>query len=140
VRLRRRRARERAFARPRRHAEHQRRGHDGALGSLSLAQAAFPNFTVSGGTAADSGTFNGSFTYSPTGVLLAGAFTLTDAAADGTVTANSVGTPATGVNGVITRTSTGQTVATFSVDTNGNGTITYGNGTTGRIVNWQIVS
>ncbi len=113
--------------------------YTGALGALTLAQAAFPTFAVSGGTATDSGTFNGSFTYSPTGMLLAGSFTLTDAAADGTVTANSVGTPATGVNGVITRTSTGQTVATFSVDVNGNGTITYSNGTTGRIVNWQIV-
>ena len=54
------------------------------------------------------------------------------------MTATSAGMPATSVNGAITRTSTGQTLATFTVDTNGNGTITYGNGTTGRIVNWQI--
>ncbi len=113
-------------------------GYTGALGSLSLAQAAFPAFAVNGGTLTDSGTFQGTFTYTPSGVLVSGSCTLTDAAADGTVTATSAGTPATSVNGVITRTSTGQTLATFTVDTNGNGTITYGNGTTGRIVNWQI--
>jgi hypothetical protein len=112
--------------------------YTGALGSLTLAQATFPNFIVSGGTTADSGTFQGTFTYTSTGVLVSGSFKLSDASADGTVTVTSVGTPATGVNGVITRTSTGQTVATFSVDINGNGTIAYSNGTTGRIVNWQI--
>ncbi len=112
--------------------------YTGALGSLSLAQAAFPAFGVSGGTAADTGTFTGSFTYTPSGVLVSGSFTLTDAAADGTVTVTSTGTPATSVNGTVTRTSTGQTLATFTVDIDGNGTITYGNGSTGRIVNWQI--
>jgi hypothetical protein len=110
----------------------------GAPGALSLAQAAFPNFAVSGGTLTGSGSFQGTFTYTPSGVLVSGSCTLTDAAADGTVTVTSAGTPATSVNGVITRTSTGQTLATFTVDANGNGTITYGNGSTGRIVNWQI--
>lgn len=110
----------------------------GALGALSLAQATFPNFAVNGGTLTASGSFQGTFIYTPSGVLVSGSCTLTDAAADGTVTVTSAGTPATSVNGVVARTSTGQTLATFTLDANGNGTITYGNGTTGRIVNWQI--
>ncbi len=71
-------------------------------------------------------------------MLVSGSCTLTDAAADGTVTVTSAGTPATNVSAVITRASTGQTLATFTVDANGNRTVTYGNGTTGRIANWQI--
>jgi hypothetical protein len=112
--------------------------YTGALGALSLAQGTFPNFTISGGSLAQSGTFNGTFTFASTGVLVSGSFTLTDSATDGTVTVASSGTPATSVSGTIKRTSTGQVVATFTTDGAGNGTITYGNGTTAQIVNWQI--
>lgn len=113
--------------------------YTGTLGSLTLAQGTFPNFTISGGSLANTGTFNGTFTFTSTGILVSGSLALTDAAADGTVTVTSSGTPATSVNGTIKRTSTGQVVATFTTDAAGNGTITYGNGTTAQIVGWQIL-
>lgn len=111
--------------------------YTGALGALSLGTGTFPNFAVSGGTLTDNGTFTGSFTY-VSGELTASSFSLTDAASDGTATITSSGTPPV-TTGTIKRTSTGAVLATFTVDAAGNGTITYSNGTTGQIVNWQVV-
>lgn len=111
--------------------------YTGALGALALGTGTFPNFAVTGGTLTDSGTFTGSFTY-VSGALTASSFTLTDAASDGTVAITSSGTPPV-TTGVVKRTSSGAVLASFNVDAAGNGTITYGNGTTGQIVNWQVV-
>jgi hypothetical protein len=40
--------------------------------------------------------------------------------------------------GTITATATGKTLATFSVDPGGNGSITYSDGTTAAIANWVL--
>jgi hypothetical protein len=111
----------------------------GSLGALSLAQAAFPNFAITGGTTTNSATFAATLSFTTSGVPTGGALTLTDSAADGTVTIATVGSPATGVTGTIKRTSTGQVLATFTTDLAGNGTITYSNGTTAQIVAWNVV-
>jgi hypothetical protein len=113
--------------------------YTGALGALDLATAASqPWFTVTNGTQVDAATYNGSLTYTQTGVVVGGTLTLTDAADDATVTIATTGTPATSLTGTVKRTSTGQTLATFTVDVNGNGTVTYSNGVVAQIVNWVV--
>ena len=111
--------------------------YGGALGSLNIQSATIPNWSVSGASPTDNATFNGTFVYTPSGALGGASLTLTDASADATVTM------ATATNGSITatiaQTDTGKTAATFTVDSSGNGTITYGNGTTAQIVNWSVL-
>lgn len=113
-----------------------------ALNAISIAPMAnnFPSWTVSASgsmTTIDSATLSGQFTVTTSGIPTGGSLTLTDSADDGTaiLTLNSQG-----ITGVIKQTDTGATVATFTVDANGNGTISYSNGTTGQIVNWQVLS
>lgn len=113
-----------------------------ALNAISIAPMAnnFPSWTVSASSAlatADSAALSGKFTFTTSGIATGGSLTLTDSADDGTaiLTLNSQG-----ITGVIKQTDTGASVATFTVDANGNGTIAYSNGTTGQIVNWQVLS
>ncbi len=110
----------------------------GSLNALSLSAGQFPNWIVSGGTTVDTATFSGTLTYSTSGNLVAMSITLTDAADDGTVTMTASGSPVV-VTGTIKQTDTGQTLATFTTDAAGNGTITYSNGTTGTITNWNVL-
>jgi hypothetical protein len=71
-------------------------------------------------------------------VLAGGTLTVTDAADDGTVTAIIAGSPTT-ISGTVKQTSTGRTVATFVVDVNGNGTVTYSGGSTAQVSNWVLL-
>lgn len=111
--------------------------YSAAAGTLSLTQGTLPNWTIIGASPTDSATFNGTFVYTPSGTLSSAALSLGDTSADATVT---IATSASGViTGTITQTDTGKTVATFTVDSSGNGTITYGNGSTAQIVNWNVL-
>ncbi len=109
----------------------------GSLNALSLSAGVFPSWVVTGGTTVDTASFNGSVNFTTSGYVTGMTLTLSDAADDGTVTIAASGTPAV-ITGTVKQTSTGQTLATFTTDASGNGTITYSNGTTATITNWIV--
>lgn len=109
----------------------------GSLNTLSLSAGTFPNWVVSGGSTVDNASFTASLTYTTSGNLTTMTLTLTDAVDDASVSISASGTPAV-ITGTVKQTSTGQTVATFTTDASGNGTITYSNGTTATITNWVV--
>ena len=110
-------------------------GYSGALNTLKLSAGTFPAWTISGGTLANSASLSGSIAFTSTGAPASGTMTVADSADHGSV---SFTVSSTGGTGVITDTSTNATVATFSVDQSGNGSVKFSNGTTAPIVNWQI--
>jgi hypothetical protein len=112
--------------------------YKGSYNALTLSQGAFPSWTVAGGALTDALTIGGQLTFNGAGILTGGSLALVDAAADATVNVVASGSPLT-ISGVIRQTDNGQTMATFTVDANGNGTITYSNGTTALIIAWQII-
>ena len=104
----------------------------GALNALTLAPGTtMPNWTIAGGTTLGTATITGST--SQNGMTI----TLVDAAngTTTTVTPNSNG----GATGTVVQTATNTPLATFTVDQNGNGTITYSNGTTAQIVDYVVL-
>lgn len=109
----------------------------GSLNSTNIAPAGTFSWNISGGTQIDADSLNGSLTYAPSGLLAGGSLTLTDAADGGTVAATYSSASQT-ISGTVTQTSTGATVATFSVNVNGTGTVTYGNGAIASINNWTV--
>lgn len=110
--------------------------YSGALNSLALSPGTFPAWSITGGSLLDTVSFNGQFAYTSTGLLNSGTLTLADSADDATVTlSSSSGT----FTGTVKQTSTGTTVATFTVNAAGTGTISYSNGTTAQIVGWNVV-
>lgn len=111
--------------------------YTGGLNALSLAAGTFPNWTISGGTLADTASVAGQLAFTTSGMLASGTLTLTDASDHASVTMT---TSTTGTTGVVSDTATSTTVATFTVDASGNGTVKYSDGTVGQIVNWQVVS
>jgi hypothetical protein len=115
-------------------------GYVSGLNALGLTTGStFPNWAISGGSAFDTETLVGQLSYSiSTGALVGGTLTVADAADDGTVTVSAGGSPAQ-INGSVNRTSTGQVVATFTLDVAGNGTVTYSNGSTAQIVGWAVL-
>jgi len=110
--------------------------YTGNLNALSITAGTFPAWILSGGTAAGAASFSGQIVYSTVGLPMSGTLTVTDAANNATVTLTLNGTQS---SGVVTQTSSGTTFATFTIDQYGNGTITYANGTTADISQWQIV-
>ena len=103
----------------------------GAQNSLSIAQGTFPNWTISPSSdQTASVSINGQAT--STGFTL----TLTDSTNGGTfaITGSSNGN----VTGTLTNNSTSATVATFTVNSAGNGTLTYSNGTQVQIVDYVV--
>ncbi len=109
----------------------------GSLNALSLSAGTFPAWIVTGGTTLDIASFSGSVTFASSGAVASITLTLTDAANDGTVAISASGSPAV-ITGTVKQTDTGTTLATFTVDASGNGTITYSNGTTAPITNWIV--
>lgn len=102
-----------------------------AANALSISAATFPFWTVS--PAADqtqSVSVSGSTT--ATSITL----TVTDSTNGGSLAIG--GSTSGAVTGTLTRTDTGATVATFSIDGFGNGTLTYGGGTQVSIVNYAV--
>ena len=110
------------------------------LNTLTLAPGSpFPAWAISGSTPLHAATMSGQINFSESNGALAGAtLTVTDTADDGTVTTTTSGSPIT-IAGTVKQTSTGITVATFLVDANGNGTITYGDASTAQISNWVLI-
>lgn len=106
-----------------------------AAGTMSITAGTFPSWSISGGTLYAALNGNLSVAYSSAGVATSLNATFTDPQYDTTVALTQA---SSGITGTITRGSV--SYATFSVDNNGNGTITYDNGTTGQIENWLIVS
>lgn len=107
--------------------------YQGGLNALSIASGTFPDWTVSPssdllGSVAISGT------ESPTSATVS--LTLTDSTNDATLsmTGSIDGT----VTGTLTNNANGATVASFSVNAQGNGTLTYGNGDTASIVDYIV--
>jgi hypothetical protein len=100
--------------------------YTGSLGGLSIAQGSQLSWTVSGGTLVASLTENLSETVNGSNTATAFTVTGSDVALDTglSMSLNNSG----GFNGTITQLSTGTTVATFTVDQNGNGTITFAGG------------
>jgi hypothetical protein len=111
--------------------------YTGALDALTLSPGTFPAWIIGGGTLVDTASFNGQFAYTSAGLLSSGSLSVADSADDGTVTLTAT---AQSLTGTIKQTSTGTTVATFTVDAAGNGTIAYSNGTTAQIVGWNVLS
>jgi len=111
-------------------------GYSGALDALKLAAGTAPNWVISGGTTTDSATLTGALAFNSLGIASSGTMTVTDSADQGSVTFTAT---STGDTGAITDTATGKTVATFTVDQSGNGTVTFSNGTTAQISAWQLL-
>lgn len=105
--------------------------YQGAQSTLSIAQGTFPNWTIS---PSSDQTASVSITGQATSTGFA--LTLTDSTNGGTfaITGSSNGT----VTGTLTNNSTSATVATFTVNSLGNGTLTYGNGTQVQIVDYVV--
>ncbi|MGP6158442.1 MAG: hypothetical protein ACLPYS_13215 [Vulcanimicrobiaceae bacterium] len=110
-------------------------GFTGALGALTLAPATPPAWTIAGGTqvATLTGTANLGFGFGSFVSSLS--LTLIDSAAGLTTTLTSSGNH---LSGTVTN-SSGQTVATISLDRSGSGTISYSNGTTAPVKDWIIL-
>jgi hypothetical protein len=101
---------------------------------MSISPGTFPAWTISGGTLENSVAGTLSVLYSGTSTPNSLSASFTDAQYDTKVTlAASNG----GLTGTISRESA--SLAAFSVDVSGNGTITYGNGTTGQIRDWLVI-
>jgi hypothetical protein len=110
-----------------------------ALNALSLAPQGTAGWTITGAAAALSIGLTGSVSYSTLGVLTGISLAVTDSA-DAASVAVSYNSATQLITGTVTQTSTGSTVATFSVSPLGSGTISYGNGSTGTIVDWIVQS
>ncbi|MGZ3510474.1 MAG: hypothetical protein ACXVAC_19140 [Vulcanimicrobiaceae bacterium] len=108
----------------------------GPLNGMTLSQGTFPAWTLNGGSQVDSASFSGQLSYNTLGYLSGGTLTVSDSADDGTATITASGSS---ISGAVKQTSTGQTVATFTVDQNGNGTISYNSGATAQISDWQVI-
>jgi hypothetical protein len=105
--------------------------YQGAENALSIAQGTFPNWTIS--PASDQ-----TASVSLTGAATSTGFTLTltDNTNGGTFAIT--GSNSGAVTGTLTNNSTSATVATFTVNGQGNGTLTYGNGTQVQIVDYVV--
>ena len=105
--------------------------YQGAQNALTIAQGTFPGWTIS---PSSDQTASVSIAGQATGTGFT--LTLTDSTNGGTfaITGTSSGT----VTGTLTNNSTSATVATFTVNSAGNGTLTYSNGTQVQIVDYVV--
>jgi hypothetical protein len=103
-----------------------------------LTMPSSPPFSVSGGSVVGSGSASGSIQFDAAGQLMAVNVTVTTSNGI-TVTMTSSGSPGSiAINGVV-KDSSGNQLATFTVDQYGNGVITYANGSQALIIDWRIV-
>lgn len=110
-----------------------------SYGSLyGLTMPSTPPFSVSGGSVIGTGSASGSIEFDPAGQLMAVNVTV-NTVKGFTVAMTSSGNPGSiAINGIVTN-SSGQQVATFTVDQYGDGVITFANGSQALIVDWHIV-
>jgi hypothetical protein len=111
-------------------------GYTGAPNALSLRRGPGTSWVIAGGSLVDTASESSTFTILPSGALTAYSVTFTDKGNDITVTIAPSGSNAAGT---VKQTDTGAIIATFVVDQNGNGTITFANGTVEQIVGWTII-
>ena len=114
-------------------------GYTGALNSLGLVPQGVSGWSVTGGSPSISVSLAGSVTYTSTSALSGESLTLADSA-DGATVSMVYAAATQLITGTVVQTSTGGVVATFSVSATGTGTVTYGNGASGQIVNWAVQS
>ena len=107
----------------------------GPLDSTGIVPNGQSGFLIAGGTLVDSVNITGSFTFAASGFLSAANLTINDGTNGATVTVSFSGTSFSG-----TIASAGTTLATFTVDASGAGTVTYSDGTTGTIANFAVVT
>lgn len=111
----------------------------GGLNATTVASTGTYTFGISGGSTVDSAGLSGSLTLTSAGLIVGGNLALSDSADGATVSAvYNAGTQT--ITGAITLNAGGATVATYSVNLLGTGTLSYGNGTTGTISNWVVQS
>ncbi|HTV72528.1 MAG TPA: hypothetical protein VME66_02335 [Candidatus Acidoferrales bacterium] len=110
--------------------------YTGSLGGLSIGQGSGTAWTVSGGTQVAALSATLSEAVNASNVITAFNVTESDTAQNTGLTLSLNGSG--GFNGTITELSTGTTAATFTVDQNGDGTITYANGTTAPITDYIV--
>ena len=108
--------------------------YKGPFGSLTLSSS--PPFTIGGASAYRTDSISGSVTFDNDGDLTNVSINATLFNGD-TVAASGSGDPIT-VNGTV-MSSSGTTIATFTVDQFGDGIITYANGSQGLIYDWHVV-
>lgn len=89
---------------------------------------------VFGGSTVDQATGSGTASYTPAG-LTSASITAVDTVTSEKVT---ISGNSSGITGTVSF--GGSTIATFSTDLNGNGSISYSNGTTGTISGWAVQS
>lgn len=112
-------------------------GFTGALQSMTIAPATAPAWSIAGGTQVTTLSGTATIGFGPSGMMSNANITLTDSADGLTITLTSVGHG--GLSGNVTN-SSGQTVATVTLDANGDGTINYTSGATAQIRDWVILS
>jgi hypothetical protein len=110
--------------------------YKGPFGSLTLSAA--PPFTVSGGSALGTTNVSGSVEFDPMGNVAAVSITGSLWNGDSIAVSSSGTPPGVAINGTITDTSNNP-VATFSVDQNGDGIITYASGWQALIIDWHVI-
>ncbi|HXW52272.1 MAG TPA: hypothetical protein VEJ41_09805 [Candidatus Acidoferrales bacterium] len=108
----------------------------GPMGSLTLSSA--PPFTVSGGTVLGTTNVSGSVEFDSNCDIVSVDVSGTLWNGDSIVVTSSGTPPTVSINGSIT-TSSGDPVATFTVDQYGDGVITYADGSQGLIIDWHLV-
>lgn len=113
--------------------------YTGGLGATNVAAQGNFGWAVIGGTQVDAVTLSGSLAYAAGGLLTGGSLKVTDAA-DGATVVATYSAPTQSIVGSVTLTGSGTTVATFTVNPAGSGTVTYGNGTIATISNWIVLS
>ena len=112
-------------------------GYTGAMQSMTIAPATAPAWNLTGGTQVTSLTGNATIGFGPSGMMSSANITLVDSADGLTITLTSIAHG--GLSGTVTN-SSGQTVATVTVDANGDGTISYTSGAMAQIRDWVILS
>ena len=105
--------------------------YQGAPNALSVAVATFPDWTIS-----PSSDLLNTLAISGSGSATSVTLTLTDSANDATL--SMTGSVGGTIAGTLTNNATGATVATFTVNAQGSGTVTYGNGSTASIVDYIV--
>jgi hypothetical protein len=116
-------------------------GYTGATQSMSIASpvpaATPPAWTITGGTAVVTLSGTATLGFGPSGMFTDANIQLVDSADGLTITFTSASRG--GLNGTVTNASN-QTVATVTVDANGDGVIDYTTGATAQIRDWIILS
>lgn len=112
-------------------------GYTGATQSMSISPATAPSWMVSGGSQVTTLSGTATIGFGGSGMISNANITLVDSSDGLTITLTSISRG--GLSGTVTN-SADQTVASVTVDANGDGTIDYTSGATAQIRDWVILS